>query len=694
MAKLWKLLLAALMLTLCALPLTAQEAEAEAEAEVEEAAAEDAMPTEVIEDVIVVTGRRTEQLLHEVPAAISVITSEDIETAPVDDYGDLLRNVPGLNVSQMSARDIQISSRQATSSLATDQLVLLDGRTLYLDFFGFVAWDFLPINPREIKQIEVMRGPSSAVWGANALSGVVNLITKSPRELAGTSLILGGGELGTLYGSITHAGARERLSYKVSAGYYEQDPYPRPTGSIPNDNVPPTPYPPFENTGTSQPKLDVRVDFDADEETTWSFGAGYAGTDGILHSGIGPFDIESGTQLSYLKGSWRRRAFTVNAFVNLLDGDAANLLAVDATGRPIVLGFESQTYNIDFADTRVLGDRHVITYGGTARRNNYDLTIAPNGEDRSEFGIFVQDEILFSDKVRWLIGARFDDIDPIGSVVSPRTSLLYSPSPEHTLRFSYNQAYRAPSLVENHLDIAIVNQVVLPTPFGPILFNFPTLARGNPELEEEDLESYEVGYVGTFGKTSVNLALYQTELEGSTDFFPAAFYSSSNPPPGWPLPPIFVPPFTFPSLFTYRNIGKLENQGIELGIDYRPSATWKFSANGSYQEDPDVTGIPEDQTNQPPNLRFNLGVIYSGSRFFVNANVNYSDEAFWTDVLDSRFWGTTDSYTQVNLGVGYRFNDRLTLSLIGSNIFDERVQQHVFGDIIERKISAQVQFDF
>lgn len=692
MAKLWKLLLAALMLTLCALPLAAQEAEAEAE--VEEAAAEDAMPTEVIEDVIVVTGRRTEQLLHEVPAAISVITSEDIETAPVDDYGDLLRNVPGLNVSQMSARDIQISSRQATSSLATDQLVLLDGRTLYLDFFGFVAWDFLPINPREIKQIEVMRGPSSAVWGANALSGVVNLITKSPRELAGTSLILGGGELGTLYGSITHAGARERLSYKVSAGYYEQDPYPRPTGSIPNDNVPPTPYPPFENTGTSQPKLDVRVDFDADEETTWSFGAGYAGTDGILHSGIGPFDIESGTQLSYLKGSWRRRAFTVNAFVNLLDGDAANLLAVDATGRPIVLGFESQTYNVDFADTRVLGDRHVITYGGTARRNNYDLTIAPNGEDRSEFGIFVQDEILFSDKVRWLIGARFDDIDPIGSVVSPRTSLLYSPSPEHTLRFSYNQAYRAPSLVENHLDIAIVNQVVLPTPFGPILFNFPTLARGNPDLEEEDLESFELGYVGTFGKTSVNLALYQTELEGSTDFFPAAFYSSNNPPPGWPLPPIFVPPFTFPSLFTYRNIGKLENQGIELGIDYRPSATWKFSANGSYQEDPDVTGIPEDQTNQPPNLRFNLGVIYSGSRFFVNANVNYSDEAFWTDVLDSRFWGATDSYTQVNLGVGYRFNDRLTLSLIGSNIFDERVQQHVFGDIIERKISAQVQFDF
>lgn len=694
MAKLPKLLLTgmsftALLLALCCLPAAAQEAEkAEAEAEPAEA------PKSTIEDVIVVTGRRTEQLLHEVPAAISVITAEDLETAPADDYGDLLRNVPGLNVSQMSARDIQISSRQATSSLATDQLVLLDGRTLYLDFFGFVMWDYLPVNPRELKQIEVMRGPSSAVWGANALSGVVNLITKSPRELSGTSLLIGGGELGTLYGSITHAGAGEKLSYKLSAGYYEQDPYPRPTGFIPNNVVPPTPYPNYQNSGTSQPKLDLRLDYDADEESTWSFSTGYSSTEGIMHSGIGPFDIDSSSYLSYVKGSYRKRALTVNAFVNLLDGDAANLLTVDATGRPIALGFESQTYNLDFADTRILGERHVITYGGTARRNNFDLTIAPNGQDRDEFGLFVQDEILLGDKVRWLIGARFDDIDPIGSVVSPRTSLLVSPSPNHTFRFSYNQAYRAPSLVENYIEIAIVNQVVLPTPFGPFVLNFPTLARGNPDLDEEDLEAYEVGYVGTLGKTSVSLSVYQTELEGSTDFFPAAFYSAANPPPGWPLPPAFVPPFTFPSLFSYRNIGKLENQGVELGIDYRLSAAWKFSLNGSYQDDPKVTGIPEDQTNRPPNLRYNLGAVYNGERFFANANLNYADEAFWTDVLDSRFWGFTDSYTQVNLGVGYRFNDKVTFSINGSNIFDERVQQHIFGDIIERKVAAQVQFDF
>ena len=188
-----------------------------------------------VDDIIVVTASRTEQRLHEVPSAISVLTAEQMEHIPADDYGDYLRNVPGLNVSQMSARDIQITGRTATSSLATSQLVLLDNRTLYLDFFGFVMWDFVPLDVKEIKQIEVVRGPGSAVWGANAMSGVVNLITKKPSEMQGTSLTLGAGDFSTLYGSITHAGVTSsgKGGYKVSASFFEQDAYDRPTGVIP-----------------------------------------------------------------------------------------------------------------------------------------------------------------------------------------------------------------------------------------------------------------------------------------------------------------------------------------------------------------------------------------------------------------------------------------------------------------------------
>ncbi len=104
--------------------------------------------------------------------------------------------MPGINVTQLTARDVNITTRGATSTLATSQLALVDGRSVYLDFFGMVMWDLVPTNASEIKQIEVIRGPASAVWGANAMSGVVNVITLSPRELAaggGSSVTIGAG---------------------------------------------------------------------------------------------------------------------------------------------------------------------------------------------------------------------------------------------------------------------------------------------------------------------------------------------------------------------------------------------------------------------------------------------------------------------------------------------------------------------
>ena len=145
------------------------------------------------EETVVVSASRFEQLLMDVPVSISVVAGELIKnTASTGNYADLLRSVPGLNVTQTSARDTNMTSRQATSTLATSQLVMVDGRTVYQDFFGFVLWELLPVNRDELAQIEVQRGPSSAVWGANAMTGVVNVITKSPRAMGNwTSIQIG-----------------------------------------------------------------------------------------------------------------------------------------------------------------------------------------------------------------------------------------------------------------------------------------------------------------------------------------------------------------------------------------------------------------------------------------------------------------------------------------------------------------------
>ncbi len=707
-----RILVVALLAGLCCFPALAQDTADEGDEPVAE-----------IDEVLVVTASRTEQKLHDVPAAITVMTSEQLETLPADDFGDLLRNVPGLNVTQIGTRDVQVSSRTATGSLSTGQLVLVDGRTVYLDFFGFVIWEYLPANPNEIKQVEVVRGPGSSVWGANAMNGVINVITKSPRELDGTYLTLGGGELSTAYANLTHAGVRDDFSFKITGGYYQQDePYDRPTGFIPGTT---TPYPPFQNEGTEQPKIDLRFDWDK-QDSLWSVSSGYAATDGIVHTGIGPFDVDKSSNLSYAKVNWSRRALNITGFANFLDGDASNLLTVGTDGLPLQLGFASDTYNIDITNTSVVGDTHILTYGANARHNSFDLTIAPAGDNRDELGVFLQDEILLGDHFRWVVGARVDDIDPIDTVVSPRTTLMYSPNSDHTFRLSFNRAFRSPSLIENFLDIEIISgtlptQAIYDLSIAPLLpFPLPcefvlstcetqlvvTDALGNPQLGEEQLDAFEIGYVGTFGKTTFTASVYRNELSDNTDFFASENYTPFNVPAGWPrflIPlgptiPAGAPLFSAelaaaPRTFTYRNVGETINEGIELSLQVRPKADWIVDVNYSYQETPEVTGIPEGSFNIPPESRFNLGVSYNGERFYANGNVNAADDAFWTDVLDSRFFGTTDSYTMFNLGFGFHFLDgRGTFGIIGSNIFDEDVQQHVFGDIISRKISGEFRF--
>src|SRR5687767_1214958 len=153
-------------------------------------------------ETVVVSGSGTEQQLINAPVTMSVITAQTIEMAPTRNFAELLRSVPGLNFTQVSARDINVTTRGATGTLATGQLALLDGRSLYQDFFGFVMWDFLPVNLHEIKQVEVIRGPASAVWGANAFNGVINVITKSPREMQGTSVTFG---LGVMERSVNNS---------------------------------------------------------------------------------------------------------------------------------------------------------------------------------------------------------------------------------------------------------------------------------------------------------------------------------------------------------------------------------------------------------------------------------------------------------------------------------------------------------
>jgi len=675
------------------------------------------------EEQVVVTASRTEQQLVNAPAAVTLVPTTTIQNSPTTNIGDLLRTVPGVNVSQGSARDINITARGATSTLATSQLALVDGRSVYLDFFGMVMWDLVPTNPHEIRQIEVIRGPASAVWGANAMTGVINVITRSPRELAAqapTTVTIGAGAFNRSVGDVdrdrgslfyvngSHARAvNDRWAFKLSAGYFTQDPMPRPVGTIANAFR--TPYPAYSNTGTSQPKFDARVDYDIAGGGTISFSGGVAGTEGIIHSGIGPFDISSDSQMGYFSTRYQNGARRVAFFTNLLDGNASNLLAFQPNGRPLPLSFDTQTFDIEAADARTFAGRHVLSYGGNYRHNAFDISLAPVGDDRNEGGGYVQDEIFFGSRFRWVVGGRVDKFSSIDDAVfSPRTTFMVKPDPAQTVRVSFNRAFRAPSFINNHIDTTVLNEVNL-SALSPALarFVFPIRAVGNADLKQETMTAYEVGYSGVIrNRAIVTAAFYYNVTDDGIYFTPVAAYSPAGPPPGWPLPPVILgvlaalnPPVVLPSRFTYLNLGTITDKGVELGVDVAANRYLNVFTNYSYQAKPVAKDLPVGTTindvNWPPKNRFNAGFDVSYQRLLGNMSLNHTDEAYWQDVLDARFAGTTKAFTTVNGAFGVRWaGERIVTSIKVTNLTNEEVLQHIFGDVLKRQVVGEARFTF
>jgi outer membrane receptor protein involved in Fe transport len=744
----------------------------------EEQAAEEKLKKGFKEEVVVVSASKVETTLINAPATMSVVTTDTIATSPAQNYGDLLRSVPGLNVIQTSARDINMTSRQSTSVLTNSQLVLLDGRSIYLDFFGLVLWDWVPQSTNDIKQIEVVRGPASAVWGANALTGVINIITKSPRDAEGFGLNLSGGLFNRDDGSRAAEGdgydfggnfsyahaANDKLAYRLSAGYFNSDPYSRPVGTVPLGTHPldpsiktgGAPYPAdtsgtgaFENRGTSQPKATLRVDQSFDNGGRVVYEGGYAGTKGIIHTGIGPFDIQSGSYLAHGKVNYSKGALKVNAFMNFVDADAPNLLQIDAdTLKPVLLNFKTQTYDFEVGNSNVFAGKHILSYGGNYRRNNFDITLTPNAQDRNEFGGYFQEE-FFLEKFRVAAGLRVDKFGNLDKAVfSPRVSVMVKPTREQSIRLSFNRAFRSPSVVNNYLDQDIFSPpppvdlrplgALLPPPLRPFVatpFFIKLNTFGNPNLKEESLNAYELAYTGTVGgRTTLGLAIYRNDQNNSINFtylntVPLAtglangltFYTPANPATGITvtgqpitLPPVLmgilaaVPPqFGGPILLpnkiaTYLNLGPIRNEGLEASVEHtfvsQQDTNVSAYANYSYQKtpkvldaDPDQIPYPVAEVGIPAKNRFNAGVNFMTRRFLGSATVNYSDKAFWTDVLNQPYWGQTDSYTMVNASFGVKWADgKITTSIKGTNIFNQTIQQHIFGDILKRSLMAEV----
>ena len=674
-------------------------------AETEASAADDAAPEgeeakkdedtdkKAFQETVVVTASRTDQNILEAPASVSVISAEELEQSGADNYGELLRRVPGMQVVQFGTRDVQLTARAATSSLATGNLVLVDGRSIYLDFFGVVLWDFVPTDFNELDQIEVVRGPGSSMWGANAFTGVVNIRTKKPQDMQGTVVKIGGGEQATHTLSVVHAGANDAgdLGWKISASYYEQNPWPREPRTLANGGV----ITPLPDNGTEQPKLDFRLTRDLSDNSGWDFGIGGSRTSGIINTGIGPFDIDDSSGFYYTRFEYQRKQLKATGYVNVLDGDTVALLTVGVTGAPLEFQFDTDTIDLSIQNGHLLGSRQRLTYGGNVRRADHDLSIAPEADKREEIGAFIEDELHISDHLRLFLGVRIDDFDVVDTVVSPRVSLVFLVNKSNTFRISANRAFRAPSLVNEFLDTTILQRADL-TLLGDGVLVFPVLAEGNRSIEEETVDAFDAAFNHVWPGGHLDVSVYYHKSEDLIDFRPVEFYTSAAPPPGWPLPPSLLDTTIFlPSRFSYVNIAQVKDIGAELSVTQTLNRLVTVFGSYSYANKPRVSDDdPLFAINIPPMHKVVLGFGFGGQQNSGSVELSYTDTAFWSDVLDSRFFGTTSEYLLVNTRWTHHFNDVASYSVAITNLFDEDTPRHIFGDNIGRRAIGELTLRF
>jgi outer membrane receptor for ferrienterochelin and colicin len=441
------------------------------------------------EEETVSIASRYEQPISQAPSNVYVITDEDIRHSGATDIPTILRRIPGIEVMQMSGADFNVSARGNNQPFANKMLVLVDGRSIYQDVQATVFWKTIPVTLPEIKRIEVSKGPASSIYGFNAFDGIINIITKSPEEMKGTTLQFGGGELGTISSAAIHADKIGNFGYRLSIGRDQNQQWRNPDALAFRSN-----------------KLNAQAEYALPDDAKLLVSGGFVDAnrfDGQIgetqtlatQPSFGHANVSYERTNFFLRGWWSSYRDTSSVFTNPL---LANFLRVtDRNGSPVSL-FMSNTYNLEAQHALEFGASNRLIYGVNYRHNSLSSNATETFGREDRLGLYLQDEWRATQSLTLVAGARYDLDSFINPTISPRVALIYQAAPEHTLRASASIAYRPPTLFETHADLRSVLTV-------PSVFSRTIIAQGAGNLDPEQIISYEAGYQGWFFKHRLRL---------------------------------------------------------------------------------------------------------------------------------------------------------------------------------------------
>jgi outer membrane receptor protein involved in Fe transport len=521
-------------------------------------------------ELVVSGASRAPERIVEAPAAISVIEPQVLQNTSITGQTPMaLQTAPGVDVVQSGVNDFNVNARGFNSTLNRRMLVLQDGRDLSIAFLGAQEWNGMVQPLEDIGRLEVVRGPGSALYGANAFSGVINIITPDAREIVGTKLTLAGGELETFRGDFRHAGVfgDDRFGYRVSGGYNSSDTYTRSrtladSTSLQQEYADATDEPvPLNrertplNGQTADPVTGVvggdrellknmygtgRVDYYLNNGAVLSADGGAAKVENeVFVTGIGRVQVVNAIK-PYARLALAADRYNIFAFWNSrtsLDPQVALSSGAPLEERSDIFHIEGQQ-NWNFS-----GDRGRVIYGASYRNtrvNTSGTLMNLINDDRSDdyYSGYGQVEFRLTPKFRLVGAARVDDGSLFDTQFSPKGALVFSPNENHSFRFSVNRAFQTPNYsefflqvpaaapsagpaaietgIQNYYAAVQANQGAFPPgAFTGINFhtdlpwNFsaatPVLALGNENLDVETVLGWELGYKG-----SISSGLYFT----------------------------------------------------------------------------------------------------------------------------------------------------------------------------------------
>ena len=626
-------------------------------------------------DLEVTSVSKKSEKWNESAAAIHVITAEDIRRSDATTLAEALRFVPGLAVAQIDASKWAVSSRGFNGQFANKLLVMIDGRTVYTPLFAGVFWEVQDTLLEDIERIEVIRGPGATLWGANAVNGVINIITRDARETQGALLSLAGGseERGSL--AFRHGG---RLGgdghYRVFAKRFDRDGTVLPDGSDADDDW-------------RGERAGFRIDREKDRFHLTISGEIYdheIGQGGSIPSFSPPFQrpierpIEGrgGHLLAHLERTVAEgRDWSLKLYYDRTEYRSASL------------DDQRDTVDLDFQERRRVAARHEIVWGLGYRRikdREMSTVFASFSDERHQDDLasaFLQDEIRFADgRARLILGSKLEHNDYTGLEIQPGVRALFELPSGDILWGSVTRAVRTPSRGENDVRL---NLTVFPLPEVGLA---QLSAFGNRELDSESLMAYELGLrLQPSPMIAVDLTVFWNDYRDLLTLVPGAPFFETAPVPHLVLP------------LEARNGQDGETAGLEVSLLWDPGKSWHLAAGYTFLE-LDLEDIPPETVpflapgDNPQHQAFLRIGIEPTARTEADLMLEAVDR-LPSSAIESRF----------NLDARWAFHPRpgLELSLLGRNLLDDEEPEFSTTQIgttirhtIERSVEARLTWKF